>query len=238
MTQNILLRGVSNTAIEDRLLDGGLSSRLKKIEIKNATLKEKRDELNEAIEIKKAEIKSKEELAMLMTQANILLQYTSQYKREAVVKQIEDLGTFALKFVLGDHMSLRVEMGDMSQKAGVMKIEIYAVERLANGDEVVRTPEENYAGGIVDVICTALRIAMLQIYEPEIDGPILLDEPGKHVSEEYLERFSQFLKEMNKQFGRQIIFVTHNTTTLANFADNRIFVSRKEGEPSEVVCNG
>lgn len=236
MAQNTLLKSSAVISLEDKILEGTLPSRLKKAEIKNATLKSKRDDLNAAIARQESEIEQKNELAMLMTQANILLQYTSQHKRDVIVKQIQDIGTFALKFVLGDQMSLRVEMKDMSSKAGVMKAEFYAVERLANGDEVVRTPEDNYAGGIVDVISTALRLAMLQIYEPEIDGPILLDEPGKHVSEEYTERFCLFLKEMSRQFGRQIILITHNTT-LAESADNKIAVSRKEGEPSEVVCN-
>ena len=39
---------------------------------------------------------------------------------------------------------------------------------------------------------------------------MILDEPAKHVSEEYIFNVGNFLKQTSEMFNRQIIMVTHN----------------------------
>jgi DNA repair exonuclease SbcCD ATPase subunit len=76
---------------------------------------------------------------------------------------------------------------------------------------VVRTSlEDSTGGGLVDIVCIALRWAITELYnDPVMNGPLQLDEPGKHVSENYAIKLAQFLKECGKTFDRQIIMVTH-----------------------------
>jgi DNA repair exonuclease SbcCD ATPase subunit len=62
----------------------------------------------------------------------------------------------------------------------------------------------------VDIISLALRVAMLESVYPPIDGPLMLDEPAKHVSEEYTQGVGEFIEKIEEAFGRQIILITHN----------------------------
>lgn len=39
---------------------------------------------------------------------------------------------------------------------------------------------------------------------------MILDEPAKHVSEDYIFNVADFLKKTSEMFERQIIIVTHN----------------------------
>jgi DNA repair exonuclease SbcCD ATPase subunit len=61
-----------------------------------------------------------------------------------------------------------------------------------------------------------------------IEGPFILDEPAKHVSEEYIINVGKFLKEINTNFNRQIIMVTHNTH-LSEISDKRYVVTMSGG---------
>ncbi len=76
---------------------------------------------------------------------------------------------------------------------------------------------------------------MLQLYnEPKLQGPIILDEPGKHVSEEYAIRLATFLQHASQHFKRQIVMVTHQQH-LAEVADKAFQVEIRGGS-SQVLA--
>ena len=89
-------------------------------------------------------------------------------------------------------------------------------------------PQEARGGGIVDIISLALRVAMLQCGPGKIEGPLLLDEPAKHVSEEYITQVGEFLRQVSKSFNRQVIIVTHDRH-LSEIADKSYRIELKEG---------
>ncbi len=153
-----------------------------------------------------------------LNQTNILLQKLSERQRKKACKKIEDLGTFALQSIFGPKFRLMIKLANKKKP----EAEIYVVSE-EGGREIRNTPEDSRGGGIVDVVSLALKIVILQTYEPPINGPIILDEPGKHVSEEYINKVSEFLWEAQRRFGRQIILITHNKE-LANTASRRIKV--------------
>ncbi|MBC7106618.1 MAG: ATP-binding protein, partial [Firmicutes bacterium] len=97
------------------------------------------------------------------------------------------------------------------------------------GREVVNRPQDARGGGVVDVISLALRVALLQTVRPPLPGPLMLDEPGKHVSEEYARSLALFLKSVSEMFGRQIVLVTHNQH-LAEVGDRAFVVEMRDGE--------
>ena len=74
---------------------------------------------------------------------------------------------------------------------------------------------------------------MLETYVPRIDGPLLLDEPAKHVSEENISAVGSFLEQTSEVFERQVIMVTHSAH-LAARAAKTIRIELFEGA-SEVV---
>lgn len=96
---------------------------------------------------------------------------------------------------------------------------------------MIRTrPQDSRGGGIVDIVSIALRIAMIQLHnDPPINGPIILDEPGKHVSAAFSIKLAEFLKFISVQFNKQIIFVTHNEDLRA-IADKTYTVALKDGK--------
>ncbi len=63
---------------------------------------------------------------------------------------------------------------------------------------------------MVDITSLALRVAFMESFRPRPEGPLILDEPGKHVSSEYVIPMLEFLKSTGEMFGRQIILVTHD----------------------------
>lgn len=163
---------------------------------------------------------------LAMQEAQLLLQKTSEEAREYGKKRLEEVVTSALQFVFGPDVHFEIELTEVGGKP---QAEFYLVT--TRGAEEVRTrPTESNGGGVVDIISLALRIAVLQIHhDPHINGPIILDEPGKHVSEEYAEKMATFLQQMSNYFGRQIIMVTHQPY-LAEVADKSFEVQMVGGK--------
>ena len=153
-----------------------------------------------------------------------LLSMTSEASREQIRAHIEATVTAALKTVFGEGLSFRVVIGQMGGQPTVD----WNVESLY-GDNVISTGvEDARGGGVVDVISLALRLAVLEIYQPKIGGPLVLDEPGRHVSAEYAVNLARFLQAYSKQTGRQCVMVTHQTA-LAEYADRSFRVVLRSG---------
>ena len=103
-------------------------------------------------------------------------------------------------------MEFKIEINELYGKPNA---EFYVLTKTE--ESIIKTkPELSRGGGVVDIISLALRIAFLEIYKPKIEGPLILDEPAKHVSEEYIFNVADFLKKTSELFNRQIIMVTHN----------------------------
>lgn len=168
----------------------------------------------------------------LLEKVRILLQKTSDYAREQAKQQIEMLVTHCLQFIFGENIEFKIEL---SEVRGRPEAEFYVVS--SYGDTCVITkPQDARGGGIVDVISLALRIAIIQCTNTYANGPIILDEPAKHVSSEYIANVAHFLKQISKVFKRQIIMVTHNQF-LSEIADRAYKVELKDGKSVVTVCS-
>lgn len=166
----------------------------------------KRDKLIEKYDensIKLREIISELELLEKVT---ILFQKTSEYARLQAKRQIETLVTKCLQYVFENNIEFVIELEELRNKANA---EFYVTSD-SNGIIIKTKPELSRGGGVVDIVSLALRIAFLQIHKPQIEGPLILDEPAKHVSEDYIYNVGEFLKQTSEIFGRQILMVTHN----------------------------
>jgi len=69
---------------------------------------------------------------------------------------------------------------------------------------------------------------MLECSNLDIKGPIILDEPAKHVSDDYITQVAEFLKQVTYMFNRQVIMVTHNRH-LSEMADKWYRVELVDG---------
>ena len=168
----------------------------------------------------------------LLDQVNIYLQQVSDYARQQAKEQIEALVTQALQFVFGEQFSFEVEIEEKRSRPAA---EFYVVSEY-DGQKIKNRPQDARGGGVVDVVSLALRIAVLQTFSrPKILGPLVLDEPTKHVSEEYIIQVTNFLKNVAEMYGRQIIVVTHQQH-LSQVAD-KAFLVELEGSKSQLTVN-
>jgi DNA repair exonuclease SbcCD ATPase subunit len=184
-----------------------------------AILRKKR-QIEERVVAKRAEIDK-------LQQVKILLQESSAFAREQARRQIETMVTNALQFIFGEQdMEFRVQIDEVRGRA---EGEFLVVSTYGGELPVETRPQDARGGGVVDVISLALRAALLHANRPKLDGPIILDEPGKHVSEEYSRQVAEFLKQLSTAFDRQIIMVTHNQH-LANTGDTSYIVEMRNGK--------
>ncbi|MCS1351226.1 ATP-binding protein [Mechercharimyces sp. CAU 1602] len=180
------------------------------------------------------EIKEKQVQLDLYESVRLLLQESSDYARKQAKEQIETLVTNALQFIFGSAFRFEIELTEHSGKPWA---EFYVVTEW-EGQEIRNKPQDARGGGIVDITSLALRIAMVETFDPRPQGPIILDEPGKHVSSEYVMNMLEFLQSTGRMFDRQMILVTHNPH-LTEAADQVFHVQIKGGKtqiiPSSIL---
>lgn len=160
----------------------------------------------------------------LLEQVRILLREASDYAREQARQQVEYMVTRALQYTFGPGIEFKVKMREFR---GQPDAEFFVVSDYGN-IRVENKPQDARGGGVVDVISLALRIALLETFRPLLDAPLILDEPAKHISDEFAPNIGQFLKSISRDFKRQILLVTHNRY-LAESADTVYTVELKEG---------
>ena len=166
----------------------------------------KKEKLLEQIEENKKLIENIQKELELIQKVGILLQSTSEFARNQAKTQTENLVTNCLQFIFENNIEFEIEIEELYGKPNA---EFYVTTK--TDDMIVKTkPELARGGGVVDIISLALRISFLQIHKPQIEGPLILDEPAKHVSEDYIFNVADFLKKASEMFERQIIMVTHN----------------------------
>ncbi|MGO3751338.1 MAG: ATPase [Peptoniphilaceae bacterium] len=201
-----------------------LDANINLIQSKIDVAKGKREILLNQLSSLEEEEKSLNEYEEILTQVIVLFQKTSSYGRIQAKKQIEDLVTKALQFIFETDIEFVIEM---SESRNIPQAEFYVISNF-DGYSVKTKPELSRGGGVVDIISIALRIAFIQIRKPYIEGPIILDEPGKHVSDDYIFNLGEFLKQTSTMFRRQVIMVTHNRH-LSEICDKSYNITIKNG---------
>lgn len=166
----------------------------------------------------------------LLNQVRVLLQKVSEYAREESRRQIEVSVTQCLAYIFDSDLEFKIEIKEVRGKP---EAEFYVINN-QNGSSLKTKPQEARGGGVVDIISLALRVAMLQCSSIKIDGPLILDEPAKHVSEGYITHVGEFLRQVTKTFGRQVIMVTHDRH-LSEIADKAYRIELKEGISNTII---
>lgn len=182
-----------------------------KIQERAASLEESIKEIHEQVE--------------RLEQVRLLLMEAAKHAREQGRRQVELLVTQGLQFVFGDDLEFKVVV---EEKRDRPEAEFYVCSTYGGDYRVETTPQDARGGGVVDIISLALRLALLHAFRPPVGGPAILDEPGKHVSDEYAPQLAQFLKGFSQSLGRQVIMVSHNQH-LADSADIAYLVELHQG---------
>lgn len=152
--------------------------------------------------------------------ASVLLQLVSEKTRERSITKIESIVTQAIQEVYGDR-ALRFKI-EFENKRGAVSVEFKLWDdNLKKYLNIIRSE----AGGIKNIIAAILRLVVIDLYYPKIEGPVVLDEIGVHISQEHRARFGKFLKQYSQLTGRQIILVSH-LEKVNEFADKKIRLRR------------
>lgn len=170
----------------------------------------------------------------LIEKVSVLLQSTSEFARNQAKLQVESLVTNCLQYIFENNAEFEIEIEELYGKPNA---EFYVLTKVE--ESIIKTkPELSRGGGVVDIISLALRIAFLQIYKPTIEGPLILDEPAKHVSEEYIFNVADFLMRSSELFNRQIIMVTHNNH-LSSIGTRayKVYMKGTESQIEEIIPN-
>lgn len=166
----------------------------------------KRDKLVEQLKGHEANLQKSILEIELLDKVTLVFQKTSEFAREQAKIQIETLVTKCLQYIFESSINFIIDLDELRGKANA---EFYVINEIDN--LTIKTkPELSRGGGVVDIVSLALRIAFMQIHKPAIEGPLILDEPAKHVSEDYIYNVGDFLKQTSLMFNRQVIMVTHN----------------------------
>lgn len=188
-----------------------------------------RDSILDKVEKKRQGIREVEAEEKKLSGVVFLLQKAADFSRNQATHQIEDIVTQSIAYIMQNSSRFIV---DLSEKRGLPIAEFF-VESDYGEYKVKTKPEMSRGGGVVDIVSLALRIAFLENHRPKMDGPLFLDEPGKHISDDYIFNMGEFVKECSRLFSRQIIMVTHNDY-LTNICDKAFRVDIRNGI-SEVV---
>ncbi len=188
-----------------------------------------REKLLEQLKVVEEKLVALRKEQELLEKVAALMRESAEYAREQARDQMENLVTNALQYVFGPEFQFSIQF---SEHGGKPVAEFYVITEW-EGKKIKTRPQEARGGGVVDIISLALRIGLMESFRPRPEGPLILDEPGKHVSAEYIHAMLEFLKQTGEMFGRQIILVTHNPH-LTDAADQAWQVQYKSGE-TEVV---
>ncbi|TCJ98260.1 UNVERIFIED_ORG: hypothetical protein BDK47_11846 [Anoxybacillus amylolyticus] len=147
----------------------------------------------------------REQIERIVFQQEILRKAAEEARMRAK-NALEEMGTKALQYIIGDHVSLEVEI---SEKGGQPVAAFWVRSRY--GDYVIETdPAEEEGGGIADVVSFSLFVTMLELMNKENVAPLFLDEPSKYVSKGHSEQVARFLYETSHHFKRQVFMITHD----------------------------
>lgn len=183
------------------------------------------DNINKTLEEKQRRKNEIDQEVYLYRQVNRIYQLAAEYARNKSKSTMESLVTNALGIVFPGDLKFNIDTEEKGEKTEAY----FTVSSTYGGEHIVKTePQESRGGGIVDIIALALRVSLLETSRPVLNGPLILDEPAKHVSQEYSHNVAEFLNLVVKTFERQVIMVTHNSY-LADSGDQAFEVKIENG---------
>lgn len=162
----------------------------------------------------------------MLEKVRVFLQTLGETTRNEIMAGLEQITTRCLQSVFGEHFTFEIEVITSRNNTGV---EFYLVNHHYT-PALRMKPNDNLAGGEVDVIGIGLRFGLLKVINPKLlpNGPIILDEPAKMVDGNRINMIGNLIRELEEIFERQIIMVTHHLP-LMEILDHTITVRNEYG---------
>ena len=150
-----------------------------------------------------------------------IVQFVAQKTQETLQYHISELATLALATVFDDPYKFIVEF---VLKRGKTEASL----QFGRGSNVIDDPLEDSGFGPVDVASVALRVSLWPLCGKNVRPVLFLDEPFKHLSVDLQDKAMQFLSEVSKKMGLQIVIISHVPDNVS-YADKVFYVSNNNG---------
>ena len=167
-----------------------------------AILKEagKDEAQRELVSKRQKQAKELEEFIKDCDSASLILNTYARKVQEEVHLYLEELVSAALSIVFDEPYEFHISRSDSLTKS--------EARMLFRRNKMLVDPMDAAGGGVVDVAAFALRLGciLLQKGTPRL---LILDEPFKFVSKNYLPRVQELLHHLSSKYEFRIIMVTH-----------------------------
>ena len=171
-------------------------NQLKSIVEKNTFLKDSLENKREKIQqdIKKINDDSK----ILLELKEFLLIVSANY-RDQLCKLFTSLVTEALSSIFEKDIRFQIKLYSYRNEPA---IDVSVIENNLEID-----PQKSCGGGLNDIISLVIKIIFIHLKKSS--KIIILDEPLKFLSRDYIEQSSNFIRDISKRLNIQIILVSH-----------------------------
>lgn len=160
-------------------------------------------------------IKKEKELREINDKTSTLLLDAGTAQRDKVIKDLENLVSEALQYIMQEDISLHITP---NISRGRTECDFTIITK--RGSSITETPILDSRGdGVSDIVNMALDISCYKLSNST--GVLVLDEPTKQLSDEYSYRAGEFIKKISHTLDIQILFITHNEY-LKNIGDKKI----------------
>jgi len=191
-----------------------------KFKMSTLKLKALKDEKTEILSNKIAEKQKLDSSLYEINKVRALLEQCNIVSRDFIKIEVEQLVTRGLRTIFSNpQIQFNIEFVEKRNQTEAVFFLTSEKEDRIESDLTFA-----HGGGVIDIISISLRLIIMQLLK--LNGPIILDEPGKNISAQYIANFGLFLMQTAKAFDRQIIMITHNDT-LISYASNIIEVEKK-----------
>lgn len=193
-----------------------------------ASIKEKHYEDRGRLKKIQEELATELETEASCTARNSLLEEELQVILKAGARQIQNAAnslsesaSYSIRKIMPqEYKGLNIEI-DPSGRSITAQFEL-----LKEQDGVVYSadPFEDNGGGVCDILSVSIKLSSLIGFTPAVEGPLIADEPSKHLSSGYRDALSETFRDLSHVSGRQVIMATHDET-LTLHSDNLITLS-------------
>ena len=143
---------------------------------------------------------------LLLKDTRLALIELSKQSRAKAIGMLEKTVQGMLSSTIDHDYKFEIELSTVANKPAVA---FYVTETIG-GIESRQDVMEDQGGGVQDIISTALRYAFLLTLHGGNKGPLILDEPARMISGERSPLYAEFLSDLSRSSGKQIILCTHN----------------------------
>jgi DNA repair exonuclease SbcCD ATPase subunit len=181
-------------------------------------LKGRRKQIESKIQENKTNIKLYKREKEDSEKAQVIIQKVAKETQDEIIIHISDIVTLALNSIFDEPYEFKL---DFVPKRGKTEADIYF---LKEGKKI--DPMKSSGGGAVDIASIALRIALWSLSNR--NNTIILDEPMKFLSKNYLEKAIDMIKMLSEKLKIQFLIVSH-IEELVEKADKVFYLLIKKG---------